>query len=292
MDSIKCPCCGGLTTNYLNCDYCGSYLIRFIKRNLSYDEASLGNDTKIILGIQEELQANLDEQFDTRSQNHICSKTQANGYTLEVKNPRSVGDSVKYNISGRNCYINPTNPFDENEISLVLVVRSLDFKKLLSENDSWKEKQLEERQKIDWLKHVGLYEICAKCDDEIKSLSGIQGVCHSFYLNFGKDVAGATKALSSFVYGISGPKGTSNLKFTRYSEPDIKYRYKQEELKEDKKMDKIKLYEMVLCFFVSGLIVAAYPNKWGLIPYEISFCIICIASICAIVWIEVKSRRI
>lgn len=298
MESIICPCCGGQSANYLNCDYCGSYLVRFIKRNLSYDEASLGNDTRIILGIQEELQANLDEQINTRTQNHICSKTHGYGFTIEVKNPRAIGDAEKYTISGENCYVNPSNPFDVNDVSLILVVRSLEFKMLLGdpfgERSDARQRQLEEKQKIDWLKRVGLYELCAKCDDEIISMSDMHGVCHSFYLNFGKDVAGATKALSSFVYGIAGPNDTSSLKFSRISESDVEYRSKQQDFKEDRKDDRVKFYLYVLYGFLIANLPIAYLlcRMFRDLYYWMIYCVALVVSICTIIWKEISIRKI
>lgn len=255
METIECPCCGGLTTNFLNCDYCGSYLVRFSKRNLEYDNTQLGKDAKVILGIQEELQANIDEQINTHTQNHICSKTKAGTFEIEIRNPRSIGDFVKNTFGDSIHSVNPKNPFDENEIAIILVVRVFEFSNSYLKGLSSEEKlqQLNEKQKRDWLKHTGLLDLCAISEDPLSSIDGSKGVCHSYYLNFGQDIVGATRAISSFIFGIS-PANIKEVHFTRSSITEMQYQASIRELKDEKKNEIKNEIIWMLCLYIAFMI--------------------------------------
>lgn len=257
METIKCPCCGGLTTNFLNCDYCGSYLVRFSKRSIEYDNAQLGKDAKVILGIQEELQANINEQINTHAQNHISSTSKTEKFDIEIRNPRSIGDFVKKDFGGVIHSVNPTNPFDENEIAIILVIRVFEFSKSyikgLSDND--KLQMLEEKQKKDWLTHTGLLSLCATCEDPLSSIDGCKGVCHSYYLNFGQDVAGATRAISSFIFGTN-QANIEKVHFTRSSISEIQYQASIRKLKDEKKNEFKNRIIIVLCVYIACLVYA------------------------------------
>lgn len=255
METIKCPCCGGLTTNYLNCDYCGSYLVRFSKRNIEYDNTQLGKDAKVILGIQEEIQANIDEQINTHAQNHISSQSRTEKFDIEIRNPRSISDFVKKSYGNKIHSVYPTNPFDENEIAIILVIRVFEFSKSyikgLSENDQIQ--LLEEKQKKDWLIHTGLLNLCAICEDPLSSIDGCKGVCHSYYLNFGQDIAGATRAISSFIFGVN-QANIKKVHFTRSSISEIQYQASIRELKDDKKNEIKNRIIIGICAYITTLI--------------------------------------
>lgn len=235
MNAIQCPNCGGSTTNYLNCDYCGSYLVRFSKRNIKYDETQLGQDARIIRGIQEELEAHIEEQIISHAQNHICSKTKKGNFDIEVRNPRSIGDFVRKNFGNTIHTITPQNPFDESEIAIILVIRVYEFSKsyIKGLSDNEKMRQLHEKQKMEWLEHTGLLGICLKCDDPIRSIDGRNGICHSYYINFGKDTVGATRALSSLFFGINN-EDIENVFFTRSSISELRYQASLRKLKDEK----------------------------------------------------------
>ncbi len=256
MDAIKCPNCGGLTTNYLNCDYCGSYLVRFSKRNVKYDDTQLGKDARIIRGIQEELQANINEQIETHAKNHICSKTKNGYFDIEVRNPRSIGDLVKKTFGDTIHTVTPQNPFDENEIAIILVIRVYEFSKSyvkgLSDNE--KMRQLYEKQKTDWLEYTGMLGICIKSDDSILSIDGRTGICHSYYINFGKDTTGATRALSSLIFGINN-EDIKNVSFTRSSSSEIQYQASLRKLKDEKK---IELKERIIAALIFYIVYAIF----------------------------------
>lgn len=254
MTSIKCPCCGGLTTNYLNCDYCGSYLVRFSKRNLEYDDTQLGKDATIILGIQEELQANIDEQINTHAQNHIISKTKIGNYEIEVRNPRSIGDFVKRDFGDIIHSVNPTNPFDENEIAIILVIRVYEFSKSAATSDKEIMWQLKEKQKKDWLEHVGLLGLCAVCEDPLSSIYGNKGVCHSYYINFGQDVTGAARALSSLILGVNHVN-IEEVHFNRSSKSEIQYQASIRAMEDDKKHE---FKNMIIGLFCSYIFIQIF----------------------------------
>ena len=238
MEKIVCPCCGAETSNMMNCDYCGSYLVRFIKSNHSFNDAQLGKSAECLLSIQEELQANIDEQSNTATKNHICSEISSNDYSIEIKNPRAISDYVEYKTKNENFYVLPTNPFDEDEVSIILVVRVLDFYKLTSKtSDDIKMKQLQEKQKLEWLEHIGLLGLCAKSDDVIISIEGNIGTCHSYYINFGQDIIGATRAISSFLYG-NNIADKEKISFRRTSVQETVYQSKVRTLLEEKKDEK------------------------------------------------------
>ncbi len=234
MEKIKCPCCGGETQNYINCDYCGSYLVRFKKRGLAYDSNKLGPEAEVIKGLQEEIQANLDEQISTQGKNHISTKITCDDVTLEIKNPRAVGDFVRHELG---YVIYPTNPYDTDECSIVLVLRFLELSD--SSWDSVSETyrshmgQFKEKQKLEWFEHTGISNLFAKCDDDI--YNG-EGVCHSYYMNFGMDCAGASKVISQFLFGQSEfVKDTPNIKYQRESLLEIVYQNKMEQIENEMK---------------------------------------------------------
>ena len=110
-------------------------------------------------------------------------------------------------------------------------------------------RQLDEKQKRDWLKHAGLLDLCATCEDPLSSIDGSKGICYSYYLNFGQDVTGATRAISSFLFGVS-QANIEKVSFTRSSLSEIQYQANVRKIKDEKKSEfKIELIAG-LCFYI------------------------------------------
>lgn len=255
MEKIKCPCCGGETQNYLNCDYCGSYLVRFKKRDLPYDSNKLGPEAEAIKGLQEELQANLDEQISTQGRNHINTKITCEGAIIEIKNPRAVGDFVRHELG---YVVYPTNPYDSDECSIVLVLRFLELSDSFwdSKSNSFYMDQFKEKQKLEWFEHTGISNLFAKCDDDIYNA---EGVCHSYYMNFGMDCAGASKVISQFLFGQSGfVKDNPNIKYQRESFPEIVYQNKVEQIESEMKKSRKKSIYLTILYILLAILCFYY----------------------------------
>jgi hypothetical protein len=60
--SYQCPNCGASSTNSLNCEYCGSILVRFEAQNIPLNMSKYGKEGFSLPGLEEALQRNIDLQ--------------------------------------------------------------------------------------------------------------------------------------------------------------------------------------------------------------------------------------
>lgn len=238
METIKCPCCGGQTTNFLNCDYCGSYLVRFTKRNLNYDKSKLGSDALAIRGLQEELQKNLEEQILSNGKNHVITEISCGDRSIQVMNPRAIGDCIikqNKNADARGTAY-PQNPFIVDDIALVICMRIYD-----TLHDT-KLDRFDGQEKIEWLDHIGIKPLFVQYDDPLYEYSlGIKqwsGTCHSYYLYIGKDCAGASKIISQYFFGSNSiDKKSDKLNFNHRSDSEFVYLNNLNNIQRNNKVD-------------------------------------------------------
>ena len=56
---LRCPNCGANATNHLNCEYCGSLLVRFVEKGIDLSKTTYMTNEGVFPGLAEELRRNL-----------------------------------------------------------------------------------------------------------------------------------------------------------------------------------------------------------------------------------------
>ena len=67
LKSYVCPNCGANTTNAQNCDYCGSFLVRFVEKGIDLSQTTYTSNSEVFPGLIEELKRNLKLQSENPS---------------------------------------------------------------------------------------------------------------------------------------------------------------------------------------------------------------------------------
>lgn len=269
METIKCPCCGGQTTNILNCDYCGSYLVQLAVKGASIDLGTFGPAASCIDKLQKALQSNLNKQIEARGNNHIRTSIVCKDNKVIVCNPKAINDY--YSLLGN--YAIPKVNINGNEVGLILVIQTRDYNLLGKYSTSGKKERkirVTEQLKLNWFKQTSVSKLFKHEKSSLYSeIWGIIGTLNTFYLNFGKDYAGAAVAISQLLYGTNqispdDPQITiseSNITDKRYNEGY------QEFVQRIKKEDKKWLYAAIflILFFVSIILFDSDKGAHGLV---------------------------
>ena len=127
VSTIVCPNCGANASNFHNCEYCGSLLVRFVDKNIPLDEEKYSKQALKLEGLEDALTKNLEEQAITNGRNHIHTHIRIDGENrveLDVTNPKAQTELVLYKLSkDKIARVKPTNVPETEEQSLVICVR-------------------------------------------------------------------------------------------------------------------------------------------------------------------------
>lgn len=275
MEKVKCPSCGGLSSNYLNCDYCDSFMVRFVARGITTDKSLLDASSEVMQGLQEELQANIEEQINTKSKNHVSTIIHNSEYTIEVCNPRALNSPVQLPAG----YITPNNPFGDDEIGLVLVIRCAEYEQsfLSDQNEEFLIKAKTDQQKMQWFEHLGLNKLFIKMDEDIHGVVGADlGICHSFYLNFGRDIVGSARVISQYLWGSEYFTEKKDISYSRSTLAPIEYEKKLRDfntsLKGGKKV--AFLHDLLYAFCITVIIICGIARNMLRIKIGWTFAVI------------------
>jgi hypothetical protein len=96
METITCPNCGASAKNHMNCEYCGSMLVRFVDKNISVD-------------------LSLTSPNDAQSRHpRLVEELQIN---LKLQDEYDIVDTEVCDSSGGICYVNFLSPLASMEFS-------------------------------------------------------------------------------------------------------------------------------------------------------------------------------
>lgn len=258
MEKIKCPSCGALSSNLLNCDYCDSFMVRFARHGIVLENSEDTRSSKAIKKMQEELKANINEQINTKTLNHIGTTIKANDYAINVRNPRSLND---LDVLDYGC-VHPNSPFDPNDVALVL---EIPFDDIRYHNLVYAEKfystiikNHDESQKFEWFKQAGLDKLFLRVDSPIMDEKGFKiGTRHYHYLNFGKDISGASKVITQYLFGSKSVDDDNEITYTRSSIDELIIANEQQKVNKVALIKKLKFWSKVagICAFDLGMLL-------------------------------------
>ena len=172
VSAIVCPNCGANTSNRLNCEYCGSMLVRFTDHGISIDPTKYGNEAKAIDGLEEALAGNLSLQETCGENEYVITNI------IRDMDPQRIqfiqSDAATIGITG----VNPLKNASKGNISLRIPfsVRS---------NDD--EVMMNARETLDKFRQLDCFSLFTPQQNE----DGI-----AYYIDFGKDAQTAAQVFT------------------------------------------------------------------------------------------------
>lgn len=224
--ALRCPNCGASATNHQNCEYCGSLLVRFIDKQIVLDENKYGSKSFKLKGLENALRRNLEEQERTYGRNHIRTNIlcPSFGLELDVTNPKSQTEVIVPNVyfekSKSTLRVSPTYQCKTDEQSLVVCVRFYEIteKVTLSSDQEYYDGEYERFNEYNYqahkrFKNLDIFKLFTLQIDDLVLCSQIGfgakgGKVYQYYLNFGKDVEGASAIITQYLldsFSITSP---------------------------------------------------------------------------------------
>ncbi len=228
IKAIECPNCGANATNFQNCEYCGSLLVRFKDLNIAIDPNKYGKTAVTFAGLKDALLENLKEQERTQGLNHVHTwiRNSALGINIEVVNPRATKDMV-YFETDMLYHIMPLNDYTEAEQSLVICFRFVELSWEITNFDSNAADIHDYHQALhERFSAMSEFPLFNYIEENLLTTAGTkQGKVHSYYIDFGQDYEGAAEILTQylmFMYQIPSPT-TVRLDYELTSETEEEY---------------------------------------------------------------------
>ena len=237
--ALRCPNCGANATNHQNCEYCGSLLVRFIDKQIALDENKYGSKSFKLNGLENALRRNLEEQERTYGRNHVRTNIlcPSLGLELDVTNPKSQTEVIVPNVyfedSKCTLRISPTYQCDTDEQSLVICVRFYEITSkgtLLADSGEYERFNDYNYQAHERFKNLDIFKLFTLQIDDLVLCSKIglgmkNGKVYQYYLNFGKDVEGASAIITQYLldsFCITSPDSCV-MKYEQNSVTDEEY---------------------------------------------------------------------
>jgi len=228
ISTIVCPNCGANASNFLNCDYCGSLLVRFADKGIPIVDEKYGKKAKRFEGLEDALRKNLEEQARTNGENHVHTFIKNTGriqkVVLDVTNPKSQAEQVIYKFhTNLEVLVKPQWIKEDNSTaqSLVICVRFYEFTK--KTNDGWINEQIKFQKRIhDKFKELDIYSLFTLQEDFFfqKYNKSPLGKVYQYYLDFGQDAEGAASIITQYL--INCREGLNKLEYelSSYNQED------------------------------------------------------------------------
>ena len=179
---IKCPNCGANATNHMNCEYCGSLLVRFIDKGVDLSKTTYTDNSVVFPRLIEELEKNLDLQIKNRTE---CVATEV--CWIDKKGHKD--DIIIYGAEGEDGTRN-----DYQSIGLDIC---LDFSRSTNKESDYfdleKDEQLSRFKKLD---SYILFRSDCEMYDEDNYLS------RDYDISFGSDAVGAARLISEILVKV------------------------------------------------------------------------------------------
>lgn len=193
LKSYVCPNCGASTTDYVNCEYCGSLLVRFVEKGIDLSQTTYTSDVATFPGLIEELKNNLRLQEeipdgDIETNIWICEGEHLLG-VIKRSNKAIWGDETPININDSKdgliinfSFATNTQPSDDSVYFMRERNRHAIFKQLRS------------------------FELFTEHIYSEVNYTGKELLVTEYAIDFGKDAEGAARLISEIgtkVYGLS-----------------------------------------------------------------------------------------
>ena len=174
VTTIVCPNCGANTSNYHNCEYCGSLLVRYAAEHKTVDEKTFGKDAPEIAGLREELEKNLTFQKIKKVDDAVMTTiTEPSGDMVQI-----------INTADCNLGTDTANPFqNSDEVGITLRVTF----EIRDDNVDVAE---QEKARLRWFKQQDFFFL-------FTPQNHAKGVY--YYIDFGRDAGNAAKLISSMI---------------------------------------------------------------------------------------------
>lgn len=172
VSAIVCPNCGANTSNRLNCEYCGSMLVRFTDHGISIDPTKYGKDAKAIGGLEEALSSNLLLQGTCQENEYVITGMTADMNPLKIQFIQS--DAATIGITGSNPLKNATR--GNIALRIPFAIRSYDDEAMMNAKET-----LELFRKLD-------------CFSLFTPQQNEEGI--AYYIDFGKDTQTAAQVFT------------------------------------------------------------------------------------------------
>lgn len=196
---LVCPSCGAPTSNHLNCEYCGSMLVRFVDNNIDILSTHYVKADNLLPGLAEEIQTNFLYQKQNENKNIITSLCFVNNFLSDYFDAFPVRDTgfFKQYLTHVPSIERSSKIKDENGMIVFPEASEHALALRISIYESWREKKLRERFKK--LKQYPLFiqRHIEKCPDPAGSVFDVDR--YDYFIDFGCDVKGAAVLYSEIL---------------------------------------------------------------------------------------------
>lgn len=190
---IKCPNCGANTTNALNCEYCGSLLVRFEDKGIDLAHSSYLDDSQTYPGIKNALKLNLAFQKSNSSESVVTDIYAKVGKDL-VYLPTVLR-------SGYALFRDHTNIPTNTKRGLCVI---MGFEYYLDNGNTKRvRRNQKEEERHKKLKSLDIFSLFMERISFVK-MDGYDGKVYEYFIDFGEDAVGASRLISKIIAEVYG----------------------------------------------------------------------------------------
>lgn len=250
---IKCPNCGASSANHINCEYCGSLLVRFVDKGIDLSTTSYLTNDKVYAGLIDALKQNLDRQelSDSAVETGVFYKSSP---TVKLSRKRH-GVATVFR-SGSTTW-SDGDPIKLGDKDRGLVIK-FSFDKHAEDNDVSDERIERQHQEFRALgsfplftPHTGIY-MRPGCSSRFRS--------QEYAIDFGQDVEGAARLISEVLSKVYGIPEDAQLIYLGEKEQMVEEKKIEEEIIEEDEVEGYTLWQKIgigfsiaiLLFFLFG----------------------------------------
>lgn len=184
-----CPNCGANITNRLNCEYCGSLLVRFVDKGIDLSKTAMLNDEMVYPGMVDALRRNILMQDN-------CEEAVTTDFY--IRNAHGVREIIPGSVLRTGFSVWPDgNPLilsqRKDKRGLVVAFGFSQYENPSS--DRQRSINRDDREALDRFRKIDSYPLFTQCECIVKDTDGV--FKHTGYaVDFGEDAEGAAKILS------------------------------------------------------------------------------------------------
>lgn len=188
LKNYVCPNCGANTTNAVNCEYCGSLLVRFVEKGIDLTATNYTSNDAVFTGLIAELQKNL--RFQEVTEEYVSTDIWTTKYTKENN-----GVYGAVHRSGKCNWANGTSMNLNNEKKGLVV--GLNFATYVeSGQETFNANVMSQQKRFEQLSSASLFtkNICYYTDPWGNKRKAVE-----FAIDFGCDAEGAARLFSEIL---------------------------------------------------------------------------------------------
>lgn len=185
-----CPNCGAVITNFTNCEYCGSLLVRFVDKNINLIGTSYLDNAQVHRGLIDSLNKHLTMQSNNQNKEIETIIYRSRPYVAIIDSDIPIRILNSQEASG--LYFGESRP-DKKGIAIILRFKTT---RLFADYAT-----MIDAKRLDRFKQLDIYSLFEVKITKIDYL-GVKANQYEYYIDFGLDSQGAARMLSKILVDI------------------------------------------------------------------------------------------